>query len=270
MFSPYYAAARRRGAGDPEHYCSVNVALYNPNGKRWAMTERGRGLLGRTEDSLRIGPSALGWDGTSLTIEIDELAVPHLSRIRGVVRVTPKVLFPREFALDAASRHYWTPLGALSSVSVEMEQPSLRWSGSGYFDINAGAEPLETGFKFWTWSRADVAGGTAILYDVVRRDGGEHGLALRLSDHGQISGFEPPPVAELSRPLWRMPRRTRSGRPPRVIRTLEDAPFYSRSVISASLLGQDVTAMHESLSLDRFDRRWVQALLPFRMPRIAG
>jgi hypothetical protein len=29
----------------------------------------------------------------------------------------------------------------------------------------------------------------------------------------------------------------------------------------------DVIAMHESLSLDRFDRRVVQAMLPFRMPR---
>jgi carotenoid 1,2-hydratase len=30
-----------------------------------------------------------------------------------------------------------------------------------------------------------------------------------------------------------------------------------------------VVAMHESLSLDRFMRPWVQAMLPFRMPRRA-
>jgi carotenoid 1,2-hydratase len=30
-----------------------------------------------------------------------------------------------------------------------------------------------------------------------------------------------------------------------------------------------VRAMHESLSLARFDSRWVQTLLPFRMPRSA-
>jgi carotenoid 1,2-hydratase len=28
-----------------------------------------------------------------------------------------------------------------------------------------------------------------------------------------------------------------------------------------------VTAVHESLSLDRFRSRWVQYLLPYRMPR---
>ncbi|HBM14153.1 MAG TPA: carotenoid 1,2-hydratase, partial [Rhodospirillaceae bacterium] len=30
------------------------------------------------------------------------------------------------------------------------------------------------------------------------------------------------------------------------------------------------TGVHESLNLDRFNKRWVQVLLPFRMPRRAG
>ena len=49
--------------------------------------------------------------------------------------------------------------------------------------------------------------------------------------------------------------------------TLEDAPFYARSVIATRLRGEDVTAVHESLSLDRFRAPWVQAMLPFRIPR---
>ena len=52
-----------------------------------------------------------------------------------------------------------------------------------------------------------------------------------------------------------------------MVRTLEDAPFYARSVVSAKLLGEHVTLMHESLSLDRFRMPMVQAMLPFRMPR---
>jgi carotenoid 1,2-hydratase len=40
--------------------------------------------------------------------------------------------------------------------------------------------------------------------------------------------------------------------------------------VAARWSGHDVTAMHESLSLDRFDSRWVQTLLPFRMPRLKG
>jgi carotenoid 1,2-hydratase len=40
-------------------------------------------------------------------------------------------------------------------------------------------------------------------------------------------------------------------------------------VLSSRLLGEEVNAVHESLSLDRFRTRWVQTLLPFRMPRRA-
>jgi carotenoid 1,2-hydratase len=52
-----------------------------------------------------------------------------------------------------------------------------------------------------------------------------------------------------------------------VRRTLEDTPFYARSVLQTRLLGQDAIAVHESLSLDRFRNPIVQAMLPFRMPR---
>ena len=56
--------------------------------------------------------------------------------------------------------------------------------------------------------------------------------------------------------------------PPR-LRSLEDGPFYARSLIESTLLGERVHGVHESLSLDRFAAPWVQALLPFRMPRRA-
>ena len=52
-----------------------------------------------------------------------------------------------------------------------------------------------------------------------------------------------------------------------MVETLEDTPFYARSVVAGDLLGQPVTAMHESLSMDRFTMPVVQAMLPFRMPR---
>jgi len=64
-----------------------------------------------------------------------------------------------------------------------------------------------------------------------------------------------------------VPRATRADAVPAVRQTLEDTPFYSRSVIGTQLLGEQVTAVHESLSLDRFRAPWVQAMLPFRIPR---
>ncbi len=77
------------------------------------------------------------------------------------------------------------------------------------------------------------------------------------------------PAAALPRSGWRIARETRSdrGRPAVLVETLEDTPFYARSLVKTSLAGESVTAMHESLSLDRFANPVVQAMLPFRMPR---
>ena len=49
--------------------------------------------------------------------------------------------------------------------------------------------------------------------------------------------------------------------------TLEDGPFYARSRIAADIAGERVEGFHESVSLQRFAARWVQCLLPVRLPR---
>ena len=54
-----------------------------------------------------------------------------------------------------------------------------------------------------------------------------------------------------------------------LIRRFEDVPFYTRSEFTTTLYGREAHGVHESLDLDRFAARWVQTLLPFRMPRIA-
>ena len=94
-------------------------------------------------------------------------------------------------------------------------------------------------------------------------------LALRFGPDASAQAIEPPPVVRLPTTGWRVPRRTRAdaGHGARVVQTLEDAPFYSRSLLDTRLLGRVAPAIHESLDLDRFRSRWVQCLLPFRMPR---
>jgi carotenoid 1,2-hydratase len=69
-----------------------------------------------------------------------------------------------------------------------------------------------------------------------------------------------------------MQRGTRSegGAGGRIVKTLEDTPFYARSIVASRVAGRPVTAMHESLSLERFALPVVQFMLPFRMPRRAG
>ena len=89
---------------------------------------------------------------------------------------------------------------------------------------------------------------------------------MRYGEGGGIDQFAPAPAAMLDRTRWRVPRQI-SAASASVVKTLEDTPFYARSVVAAELLGHPVTAMHESLSMERFAAPWVQAMLPFRMPR---
>ncbi len=247
----------------------MNVVLYNPRAKRWAMTERRADAVRQSADSLAIGPSAMSWDRGVLTIDIDEVTAPIPSRIRGVVRVTPPALADRTFMLDEGGRHRWRVIGPGAHVEVALSHPSLRWQGTGYFDTNDGDEPMEDRFATWNWSRAGLRDGTAVLYDVVGRNGAERSIALRYDRAGGVEPFVSPAMMEMKPGLWGVKRATRAdaGHAARVVETLEDAPFYTRSVIRSHLLGEEVTAMHESLSLNRFRAPWVQAMLPFKMPR---
>jgi carotenoid 1,2-hydratase len=270
VFSPYYAHRRRQGPADPLEHCALNVALYGPDHARWAMTERGRTAVRRGADTFEIGPSALEWDGHSLSIHVDEVAMPVPLRVRGRIRLTPTAGTHYTAVLDATGLHRWSPIAPEARVEVEFAHPGLRWAGTGYLDSNSGDAPLETAFASWHWSRAALCDGAAVLYDVERRDGDRLSLALKFDRHGGVHAFEPPPVATLPRSGWRVERLTRSELArAKVVRTLTDAPFYARSEVRQRLYGQDVAAIHESLSLDRFAARWVQVLLPFRMPRVA-
>jgi carotenoid 1,2-hydratase len=271
VFSPYYARARRRGAGDPENFTALNAALYGRGARRWALTERGRNDVRRSADSLDIGTSEAAWDGTIFTVRIDEICTPLPRRLRGTVRVRPEIMPGVDFVLDAAGGHRWIPFGPRARIEVEMRDPDLRWSGTGYLDGNAGDVPLERSFAGWDWSRAARRNGAVVLYDVARRDGTSGSIAAEFRADGTVADFEPPPRAGLPRTGWRIARATRceAGGTARAVETLEDTPFYARSLVATRLLGDDIVAMHESLSLDRFDTRWVQALLPFRMPRNA-
>jgi carotenoid 1,2-hydratase len=269
VFSPYYAAARRKGPSDPFQHCALNVALYGAPG-RWAMTERGRGDIAVTPERFRIGPSSVAWEDGALVIRIDERTMPDIRPLRGEIRVRPQALVDHEVTLDANHRHRWRPIAPCAEVSVALSKPGLSWTGTGYLDSNEGSEPIEHGFSDWSWSRASLGEDTLVLYDAARRDGSAFQMT-RLFGPSGIRDVPAPPPAQLPRGLWRVARPTRAdaGTTPRLVRRFEDAPFYTRSEVAASLLGRQAHGVHESLDLNRFSQRWVQTLLPFRMPRIA-
>ena len=278
VFSPYYRRALLRGAADAENHVALNVALYGQGVKRWTMTERGRGQLVRSASELQIGPSRLHWDGQALVIDIDEIALPLPlplpRRVRGRVRVHPLGLCGFTTVLDAAGRHRWGPIAPCARIEVEFDQPGLRWSGHAYLDCNEGDEPVARAFSAWDWSRALLRdGSTAVIYDVRAGPGeGDDGgrvIAQRFATDGCATAFEAPPRQSLPRSKWWLGRTLRSDPavPARVRQTLEDTPFYVRSVLDAGVLGERVTAVHETLDIPRLVSLPVQGMLPFRMPR---
>jgi len=269
VFSPYYALARSRGAGDPLQHCALNVALYGEGFKRWALTERRGASVLRSRSTLSIGPSSLTWDETALTIAIDEITSPLPSRIRGTVRLFPAGICGHAVALDRDGRHHWSPIAPCARVEVALDAPALRWSGAGYLDSNAGDAPLENVFSRWHWSRASTPSATLVNYDVDRRDGSNLTFSTRFDHSGAVEPMRAPPRVALPRTAWGIARSTLadSGQKVRVARTFEDTPFYARSLLAIDCDGETGTAMHESLSLERFRTRWVKCLLPFRMPR---
>lgn len=271
VFSPYYARARRRAAAgaDPANHCTLNVALYG-GFRRWSMTERCSGALSRSATALRIGPSGLTWNDGVLTVTIEETTMPLPRRLVGVVRIVPSALASQTYALDPSGRHRWTPIAPRARVQAEFEHPAVSWSGTGYLDTNDGDGPLEDDFEQWHWSRAHHAHGTTVLYDATCRRASTTMLALCFDDAGNVRSIAAPPRAVLPSTGWKIGRTTRcdAGGAAKVVATLEDTPFYARSLVSTAIHGQSMNAIHESLSLDRFRSRWVQALLPFRMPRV--
>lgn len=277
VFSPYYARARRQNPGQaaPMNHCALNVALYAGPGSAapsgWAMTERGRPVVQRRATSLNIGPSSMRWDNGALTVAIDEMTVPWGKRLHGVVRLYPSAVLNQSYALDAAGLHQWCPIAPCARVEVELMQPELRWTGSAYLDSNRGQRPLEQDFSSWNWSRAALAGqGSAVLYDATRLDGSPLSLALAFEADGKTQSFTPPAIVNLPATAWRLPRSTRSEAASKILQGLEDGPFYARSLVQTQLLGETVTAVHESLCLRRWAQPVVQCMLPFRMPRRSG
>jgi carotenoid 1,2-hydratase len=95
-------------------------------------------------------------------------------------------------------------------------------------------------------------------------------ITARFRPNGQVEPFELGPRQALPTGIWGVGRSIRSDpKAPtaRLVQTLEDTPFYMRSVVSQTLLGEEVHAMHETLFLPRVRSRLVRLMLPWRMPR---
>ena len=266
-FSPWYAWARRRGAARAENHCAVNVALYAGGRHHWCLTERGAGSLLQKPGLVAIGGSTMRWEAGTLIVSIDEVTAPVPRRVRGTIRLTPDFIAGHTMALDPAGCHTWRAIAPRAGVEVRLSHPARRWDGFGYFDTNWGERPLEADFAEWHWSRTRLADGAAVTYDVVRTGGTRQDAAIRYDMQGGSQMFQAPPARDLRPGFWRMRRLARGETDIDLAATLEDSPFYARSLLRTQLCGEAVTCVHESLSLRRFDTAWMRMLLPFKAPR---
>jgi carotenoid 1,2-hydratase len=267
VFSPYYFKARKSGPTDPMDHCAMNVALYGTH-RRWAMTERGQSHVSRDATTFSVGPSSMRWENGTLLIEIDERCSPLPYRLRGQIILRPKHLHAVPVILAESGHHVWQAVAPEARVDALFDTPRIEWSGHAYHDMNWGDEPLERGFRDWTWARAKTQTGTRVIYDAVLRSDDRKAFGIEFSG-GKQESCAVPDSHELPRAFWRMKRPVRSETPPRLISSLEDAPFYTRNHIGLELDGTTCEAVHESLSLERFAHPITQRMLPFKMPRRA-
>jgi carotenoid 1,2-hydratase len=192
--------------------------------------------------------------------------------VKGRVVVHPEGLCRFVTPLDAQGRHRWGPIAPCARVEVDLESPAQRWNGHAYVDSNEGDEPIDGPFVEWDWARATLADGrTAVVYDVRPKEGDDRVVAEVFKPDGSFEPFAPPPRQTLPTTAWRITGTMRSdpGQPVKLRRKLEDTPFYARSELACSLLGEPVVAVHETLVVPRLVSPVVQAMLPFRMPRRA-
>lgn len=271
VFSPYYAWSKKR---DPYDHCALNIALYNPKNHLWAMTERDRDSIEIRRNNFHLGRSGLRWEKDALIIDVHETTAPIPRTLRGRIRLTADIINDREFLIDRAGRHRWRPIAPSARIEVDFDQPNIKWNGRAYLDMNEGEEPLEDVFEYWDWCRADISKNeTAIVYNTDLWTGEKRSIAMKLSKNGSWEELGPLTTKPLDdTPIWRMRRRTLSdanGESPSIIKTFEDTPFYSRSMMNTEIMGQSCRAMHESLSGARLRAPVVKAMLPFRMPRLS-
>jgi carotenoid 1,2-hydratase len=286
VFSPHYHRAlqqRERQQVQPMQHCAINVALYTKRGRRWVFTEPGAGCS-RDAGSLTVGGSSLRWQDGALCVNINERTTPFGQRLVGTVQLTPATALPtavngptttgvrvpvpstKPVPLHKDLRHMWWPVAPCARVEVAFSHPAVKFKGRAYHDANYGSEPLGAALHGWNWQRAWHPQGTLVYYNVASIDPDKalHHAALYRPD-GSQTAVELPQPQPMQRTGWGVARAS-SGMI-RQRRLLEDTPFYARALVDMQHTGLWLAGMHEQVDLRRFERPWVQFLLPFRLRR---
>jgi carotenoid 1,2-hydratase len=279
VFSPWYFDRLARGErARPREHCAVNVALSSRRSRlssRWIFSEYD-GFRGDLASGLSIGKSVItrGRDGAyelSLDDRPPQYGLPFA--LRGTVRFASDgptgVPASGPFVLDRAGAHRWAPVAPRCRVEATFTNPGVRFSGSGYHDLNHGDEPLGSAFSKWHWARTHERDRTRIRYDRALRDGSRRVLDISCSREGLAFEYrdEPSPMA-LRMGAWTLMEpaelKVDARTALRDARHVESSPFYARYTARTP---EGDPAVGEHLDLDRFALPVMQRMLPFRARR---
>nr|WP_284739312.1 carotenoid 1,2-hydratase [Rhizobium sp. CG5] len=242
------------------------------------MTERGQASLSRDAQRLAIGDSAIELCGETLVIRFAETALPWPGHsawpkaISGTIEIAPDTNCREVFSLDHEGHHLWSPRMPRARATIACAAlPGGGWQGRAYHDMNFGDRPIEQDFIGWDWARGSdgAEGDTVIFYDAKLRSGERRRLALRSAGAQGLEPIAMPQRRALPKAFWGV----RGGiacdaqEQPKMVRRLEDSPFYTRSLVETVLNGRPLAMVHETLDCRRLSNPLVRLMLPLRMPR---
>jgi carotenoid 1,2-hydratase len=254
-------------------HCALNVALYGPNGgMAWTLTEGAMLPTSRGANHAQFGESRIEVARDRVTVHVRERA-PWTGRW-----VEGEVVLEREaeglatpWKIDPEQQHQWWLVMPRARMRARFDAPKVHFHGTAYHDANMGRVSLEDSFSRWSWGRAhSESGATVVTYDVLDRAHQRRSRAVRVDRRGNAQMIEDLERVAFPASRWGVACDTlvdRSAPEVKLVKRLEDTPFYVRSLLSAQLGGERVTTMYEQLSLERFDTRWVQHLLGYRMSK---
>ena len=234
----------------------------------WPLADRplGHAHRDRPQQPGVVGPSA---DHRHRRMDVSRCR----RRMRGTVTVDLGTMFDDVHALDAHGRHAGGRSRPVRERPCISTSPRCRWRGRAYVDMNAGTEPLEAGFRNWTL----VAGGCRRrrrASSTTSSSATAHGVAWRSTigrtDRSGTSIADP--VQGLPRTGWRVSRSTRAAaeRPARVVAHAGRHAVLQPLAACLRAGRRDAQRDPRKRRSRPLPARWVQMLLPFKMPRRAG
>lgn len=272
-FSPYYRKSALGQPADPYAHNAVFFALY----KHGALHAYHFTRFPRSEvraDSvrpacLRLGPNTADFDGHAYHLCLaDENANRRRLDADLWFDAPPLALLetPAPPAETSGGTHCWLPAAPACRVRGQITlrehanagAERLHFAGQGYHDHNWGTLPFDAEIRDWYWGRATLETGEALLvYHVRYRHAPPASHLLRFAK-GHLTLHDPAAQVTLRRGRvngFLMPYATRldvrSGDMAAVFTLgmrLDSAPFYARTLCTATLAGRGHAAQGRGLA----------------------